>query len=138
MPRTEHALRELIDAARGMREAANTLWWAHNPMDGSDDPGGPPSVEEAQEAHSRAFARLQRAEYYAEALLPIEMKPPEDRGRPPAQALSGKEIQQMQEARAESARNAWNPGGLGEGEPKAPEKRTLLGKIKTLFRRTLG
>jgi hypothetical protein len=77
--RMEVALVELILAARQMRWAANQLWWAHNPLEVPDRPrgDGPPSVEDAQEAHSAAFARLQKAEYRAEGTLPVEMTIPE-------------------------------------------------------------
>lgn len=52
----------LCDAAERMRDAANNLWWAHNPR--AIIPGTPPSIDAAQAAHSAAFAALARAEYY--------------------------------------------------------------------------
>ena len=55
----------LCDAASRMRTAANMLWWAHNPDEDVGAPGDPPTVEEAQFAHSEAFNALSRAEYYA-------------------------------------------------------------------------
>ena len=61
----------LCDAAKRMRDAANNLWWAHNPDDHGGD-GEPPTLSDAQEAHSDAFQSLQRAEYYARRALDRE------------------------------------------------------------------
>lgn len=62
---------ELIRCAANMREAANNLWWAHNPdrLHGEDDSKEPPTLEDAQEAHADAFRALQRAEWYAQRVL---------------------------------------------------------------------
>jgi hypothetical protein len=59
---------ELIKAAKNMRDAANNLWWAHNPEELGGE-GTPPTEEYAQEEHSNAFDMLQRAEYYAQKEL---------------------------------------------------------------------
>ncbi|WP_201068490.1 MULTISPECIES: hypothetical protein [Thiorhodovibrio] len=60
--------RELIAAAANMRDAANRLWHAHNPDEGQHDEV-PMSLDDAQEKHSAAFMRLERAEYYAEKAI---------------------------------------------------------------------
>lgn len=60
-----HVVRDLIDAARAMRDATNQLWLAHHPWDRD----GAMSIEEAQDLHSEAWAHLRRAEYYAQKAL---------------------------------------------------------------------
>ena len=64
----DSAFRELIAAAKNMRDACNTLWHAHNPEDGPENTIAL-SEDEAQELYGAAFERLQRAEYYAENAL---------------------------------------------------------------------
>jgi hypothetical protein len=59
------ALRELIAAAKNMRDASNALWHAHNPEDGPENAVAMP-IDDAKELYGEAWQRLQRAEYYAE------------------------------------------------------------------------
>lgn len=68
--RTRREVLELCHAAERMQEAANNLWWAHNPD--ADEDGTPPTLDEAQEEHACAFANLHRAVYYARKALDKE------------------------------------------------------------------
>jgi hypothetical protein len=68
---------DLINASNRMRAAANDLWWAHNPDEDVVQDRSPPSLDDAQEAHSDAFAALQTAEHYARRLLERSADQPE-------------------------------------------------------------
>ena len=66
---------ELCEASSNMRNAANRLWWAHNLEEDYPEDDGPPTEEVAQEAHSAAFKRLERAEYYVRKRLGTLLAP---------------------------------------------------------------
>jgi hypothetical protein len=106
-------MRELIDAASNMRDAANRLWHAHNPEDGQETPL---PVDEAQQQHSDAFLRLERAEYYAEKLLQLKVPNTENQHRriKGYRELNQEEIDLMNDVKTK---------GIELGE--------LIGKLKT-------
>lgn len=63
--RGKQDVRELIDDAERMLDAANALWAAHNPEDAAVLGTVVLPLEDAQEAHSNCFSRLRRSIYYA-------------------------------------------------------------------------
>jgi uncharacterized protein YjbI with pentapeptide repeats len=70
---TLNAVLDLCDCAHKMRVATNTLWWANNPEE-HRDMGRPPTVEEAESEHQRAFAALETAEHLVRKTIERSIK----------------------------------------------------------------